>query len=583
MESSSHLVSDSSEYTEHFLAQLTADPLVLSSSQVSSVLSELEPSRSPAVHPDLLTIAKVVGAVGSTVLPPPPPPPIPPLVPPPPTNKRYHAVKCVKVTLGELSWYRCSLCPFLATSQDLISSHYINLHVDSVAAELRCLTCEVSFSRLQNLKHHYVIDHLVSLSDLQNLTKLTVKANEAWRNKNKHGKEDCSMVDSIVPEIVTAEELFLDDEQMCESTRKTVTVRSLSSPPSPSAVAADPASPSTPSILSFVINKFPERGTAVDVGGTGDDVEERLREEEARKAEIKAEKEEKAIWKCTVEGCSLKFITEGNLDYHKMCHEGDSSQWKCPECGEVFTKWSELSLHLWRSHVLDIDLYSCDLCDFKTNNLSKLMNVHRRIHGSDRPYLCDTCGKGFKTIKQLATHKALHNKSKKPVVQGSENCRICSRMFTDPRLLRHHMDIVHRGLRPYVCNVCSYSASSMSTLKMHLRSHTGEKPYACPYCRYKTADHNSLRRHKMRHSGAKHYKCPHCSYASIQSTTYKDHLKNKHPGLDDGLMFCCNYCSFRTVNNKIFLTHISSHSFPINEKSQGDSKMSNGETDATSE
>ncbi|KAF6210892.1 hypothetical protein GE061_014004 [Apolygus lucorum] len=255
---------------------------------------------------------------------------------------------------------------------------------------------------------------------------------------------------------------------------------------------------------------------------------------------------------------------------------GDSNQWKCPDCGDLFTKWSELSLHLWRSHSLDIDLYSCDLCDFKTNNLSKLMNVHRKIHGSDRPYLCDTCGKGFKTSKQLATHKVLHNKSKKPLQQGSEVCEVCSRKFADPRLLRHHMDIVHRGLRPYVCNVCSYSASSMSTLKMHLRSHTGEKPYECPYCRYKTADHNSLRRHKMRHSGDKLYKCPHCSYASIQSTTYKDHLKNKHPGLDDGLMFCCNYCSFRTVNNKIFLTHVSSHSILINDKPQGDSKMDNG-------
>lgn len=58
----------------------------------------------------------------------------------------------------------------------------------------------------------------------------------------------------------------------------------------------------------------------------------------------------------------------------------------------------------------------------------------------------------------------------------------------------------------------------------------GEKPFSCDQCSYSTGDHNSLRRHKLRHLKLKPYNCNLCNYACIQSSTYKVHLKNKHPG-----------------------------------------------------
>ena len=63
----------------------------------------------------------------------------------------------------------------------------------------------------------------------------------------------------------------------------------------------------------------------------------------------------------------------------------------------------------------------------------------------------------------------------------------------------------------------------------------------------------------MRHSGERKYRCPFCSYACIQSSTYKQHLKNKHPGLSEGIMFNCEFCGYKTVNQDMYGTHISEH------------------------
>lgn len=90
----------------------------------------------------------------------------------------------------------------------------------------------------------------------------------------------------------------------------------------------------------------------------------------------------------------------------------------------------------------------------------------------------------------------------------------------------------------------------------NVRIISGEKPFVCDACDYQTADHNSLRRHKLRHSGVKPYKCAHCDYACIQSSTYKVHLKTKHPGLEKDLMFVCPDCQFKSVNKEMYMNHL---------------------------
>ena len=64
----------------------------------------------------------------------------------------------------------------------------------------------------------------------------------------------------------------------------------------------------------------------------------------------------------------------------------------------------------------------------------------------------------------------------------------------------------------------------------------------------------------MRHSGEKKYKCPYCSYSCIQATSYKVHIRRKHPPHADQVVFHCTKCLFKTLKEGNFLAHLVEHS-----------------------
>lgn len=58
-------------------------------------------------------------------------------------------------------------------------------------------------------------------------------------------------------------------------------------------------------------------------------------------------------------------------------------------------------------------------------------------------------------------------------------------------------------------------------------------------------------------TGFRPYKCPHCSYTAIQSSSYKNHLKSRHPLLSG--LFTCDLCPFKTVKNESYIQHLGDH------------------------
>lgn len=70
------------------------------------------------------------------------------------------------------------------------------------------------------------------------------------------------------------------------------------------------------------------------------------------------------------------------------------------------------------------------------------MDEHIAEHAStDRPYLCQTCGKGYKTVSNLRVHCRTHL----PMDAKSQfDCDVCYKKFsTKPNLMAHKR--IHTG------------------------------------------------------------------------------------------------------------------------------------------
>lgn len=249
------------------------------------------------------------------------------------------------------------------------------------------------------------------------------------------------------------------------------------------------------------------------------------------------------VFKCSHDDCNQHFSSEQLLKYHKRCHSG--TELVCPECASrEFKTFNSLHTHLWRSHKIDMELFACTLCDYKTPILSRLKNFHENIHSNEKNFFCNfpECDKSFKNSKQMKNHSQIHKNKRKSQIKVSSS----------------GVDKASKKIR---CGECNKIFTSDSGLYIHSMEHkTTEKKFSCEECDYCTNDHNSFRRHKSQHSQVHRYKCPACDYTSIQSNTYRKHIEKQHPELAESLLFKCEVCKFTTISRIKFDGHKVKHS-----------------------
>ena len=81
----------------------------------------------------------------------------------------------------------------------------------------------------------------------------------------------------------------------------------------------------------------------------------------------------------------------------------------------------------------------------------------------------------------------------------------------------------HTGGKPFLCNTCKKGFACATSLKRHEKTHTGEKPHKCITCNKGFTLPQDLKRHERIHAGEKPYKCKHCEQCFVQSTDLSKH------------------------------------------------------------
>ncbi|VEN48046.1 unnamed protein product [Callosobruchus maculatus] len=117
-----------------------------------------------------------------------------------------------------------------------------------------------------------------------------------------------------------------------------------------------------------------------------------------------------------------------------------------------------------------------------------MMKHDRVIHKKLRPYVCDVCGSMFPTTKGLKSHKMQHT-NEKPYA-----CDQCGEGFRQKVSLRSHLKSKHdiEEVKECICSECGKGFASNYALSVHQRFHGSMK---CAVCLESFHDQEYLNNH----------------------------------------------------------------------------------------
>lgn len=123
----------------------------------------------------------------------------------------------------------------------------------------------------------------------------------------------------------------------------------------------------------------------------------------------------------------------------------ETHQFHCKICKNIFISVDDLKAHREQNTEC---AFKCAVCNAAFVSQKKLY-IHRGENQKCKvEHKCEVCGKIFNKKASLKRHEGAHSD------ETPHECKECGKKFKFPQNLLRHDKIVHKGLKPFKCDIC---------------------------------------------------------------------------------------------------------------------------------